>query len=294
MLASIIMPVLLALLLALLLEAPVARLTVVYGSRKLAATLVFGVALALVLVAFALGVSRLFAEAEHLLAYLRRAQASGVLGDVPLDIETALADYGVELLAAATDLLRATPELLVSFFVTLLAAYYLLVEPDLPLRAVCVFAPDSLHPRIRAVYGQTLAAFAAYLRAQAVVILQTLVLSLVGLKLLGVDFVLLFGVLIALLDLLPMIGPGTLLLPWAALAGLQGDGRLAVGLMSLLLVIIIGRQLVEPRIMGAGLGLHPLAALLAGFVGLAVFGAFGLLVGPVVASLVYFAYAERQ
>lgn len=288
------MPVLLALLLALLLEAPVARLTVVYGSRKLAATVVFGAALAVVLVAFALGVSRLFAEAEHLLAYLRRAQESGVLGDVPLDIETALADYGVELLAAATDLLRATPELLVSFFVTLLAAYYLLVEPDLPLRAVCVFAPDSLHPRIRAVYGQTLAAFAAYLRAQAVVILQTLVLSLVGLRLLGVDFVLLFGVLIALLDLLPMIGPGTLLLPWAALAGLQGDGRLAVGLVALLLVIVIGRQLVEPRIMGAGLGLHPLAASLAGFVGLAVCGAFGLLVGPVVASLVYFAYAERQ
>lgn len=285
MLASIVMPLLLALLLSLLLEAPVARLAGVYGSRRLAATVVFGGVLALVLLALGLGVSRLFAEAEHLLAYLADVRQGGVFGALPLDVEGTLADCAVKLLAALTDLLRATPELLVSVLVTLLSAYYLLVEPELPLKALCLLTPEHLHDKIREVYGQTLAAFAAYLRAQAAVLLQTLLLSLLGLRLLGVDFVLLFAVLIALLDLLPMIGPGTLLLPWAVLAGLQGDVQLAVGLCLLLLAIIVGRQVLEPRIMGAGLGLHPLAALLAGFVGLAVFGAFGLLLGPLLASL---------
>lgn len=297
MLTNIVMPILLAMLISLLLEAPVARLTVLYGSRRLAATVVFGGALAGLLLAMGIVVSHLFAEAEHLLEYLARP-GSGALSDMlppglPFS-STTLAEYGVEFLAALTELLRATPELLLSLLVTLLAAYYLLVEPDLPLKALCAVAPNRLHGRIRQVYGQALTAFAAYLRAQAVVILQTFALSLVGLRVLGVDFVLLFAVLIALLDLLPMIGPGTLLLPWAVLAAWQGDGRLALGLAVLLLVIIIGRQVVEPKIMGAGLGLHPLAALLAGFVGLAVFGAFGLLLGPVLVSLLYFVYLEKE
>lgn len=293
MLAFIVMPLLLALLISLLLEAPVARLAALYGSRKLAAGVVFGGVGAVALLALGLVVSRLFAEAEHLLKYLAEAQELGVLGAFPLDWEACLAEHGVALLAAATDVLRATPEMLFSLLVTLFAAYYLLAEPDLPIKALCLFAPSRLHGRIRAVYGRALAAFAAYLRAQVAVLLQTFVLTLLGLRLLGVDFVLLFGVLVAMLDILPMIGPGALLLPWAGLACLHGDGGLALGLVALLLVIIIGRQLLEPRIVGAGLGLHPLAALLAGFVGLSVLGAVGLLLGPVVASLVYFIYSEK-
>lgn len=293
MLAFIVMPLLLALLISLLLEAPVARLAALYGSRRLAAGVVFGSVGAGALLALGLGVSRLFAEAEHLLVYLAEARNLGLPGSVSLDLETALAEHGVALLAAATNVLRATPEMLFSLLVMLFAAYYLLAEPDLPVKALCLFAPVRLHMRIRAVYGRALAAFAAYLRAQVAVLLQTFVISLVGLRLLGVDFVLLFAVLVALLDILPMIGPGALLLPWAVLACLHGDGGLALGLAALLLFIIIGRQLLEPRIVGAGLGLHPLAALVAGFVGLSVLGAVGLLLGPVVASLVYFIYSEK-
>lgn len=292
MLASVIMPLLTALLLSLLLERPVELLARIYGNRKIAAAVVFGAAVAVLLVAVGLGVSQVFAEAENLLAYLRVHASLGEIGGIPLSLESALADYGVELLAALTDVLRATPELLLIFCVTMFATYYLLAEPDLLLRALCVFVPERLHPRLQEVYGQALRAFAAYLRAQAVVMLQTLVLSLVGLRLLGVNYVLLFGVLIALLDLLPMVGPGTLLLPWALLEGLQGDGQLAVGLPVLLAAIIVGRQIVEPRIMGAGLGLHPLASLLAGFLGLAVFGPLGLLLGPLIAGLAYFIYRE--
>lgn len=292
MLASVIMPLLTALLLSLLLERPVELLARIYGNRKIAAAVVFGAAVAVLLVAVGLGVSQVFAEAENLLAYLRAHASLGEIGGIPLSLESALADYGVELLAALTDVLRATPELLLVFCVTMFATYYLLAEPDLPLRALCVFVPERLHPRLHEVYGQALRAFAAYLRAQAVVMLQTLVLSLVGLRLLGVNYVLLFGVLIALLDLLPMVGPGALLLPWALLEGLQGDGQLAVGLPVLLAAIIVGRQIVEPRIMGAGLGLHPLASLLAGFLGLAVFGPLGLLLGPLIAGLAYFIYRE--
>lgn len=294
MAASLIMPFLLALLFSLLLEAPVALLARAYGSRKAAAAVVFGGFLAAALAVVGLSASRLFREAERLLLYLSALDIPKAADGLPQAIEEGIAGYGLNLLAAATDLLRATPEFLVSFCVTLFATYYLLAEPELPLRAMCLFAPPRLHKRMAAVYAQTLNAFSAYLRAQAVVVLQTLIISLIGLKILGVDYVLLFGVLIGLLDLLPMLGPGTLLAPWALLAAWQKDTALAFGLLVLLGIIIIGRQITEPRIMGAGLGLHPLAALASGFIGLAAFGAFGLLLGPLLASLAYFVYRENK
>ena len=100
------------------------------------------------------------------------------------------------------------------------------------------------------------------------------------------------GLLIGFCDLLPVLGPGTILLPWALWQWAQGDSRLAGGLLLIYLVILVSRQFVEPKIMAAGLGLHPLAALAAGFLGLTLLGAFGLLLGPLLASLLYFVYKE--
>lgn len=288
MLAAYLMPFLLALLFSLLLEAPIKCLEGIFGGRRPAARCVFGLFLSLSLLAFGLGFSRLLTEAEHLLFYLASFDWPEEL--LPLGLE----NYGLELLTAGTRFLRATPEVLLGFFVTLFATYYLALEPDLPVRALRLVLPSRFYTRLSVVYAKALSAFAAYLRAQAAVVLCTTLLSLLGLRLLGVDYVLLLALLLGFLDLLPMLGPGTLLIPWAALSYWRGEGELALGLLALYGVIILARQLVEPRIMGAGLGLHPLAALAAGFFGLSLFGAFGLLLGPLLASLSYFVFCESR
>ena len=105
---------------------------------------------------------------------------------------------------------------MVSLFVTLFATYYLCVEPDLPLRfAGFAFAKGLAWTLAFGLSKALLAAFSAYLRAQAVVMLTSTLWAMLGLYVLGVDYVLLLGLLIGLCDLLPVLGPGTLLLPWA-------------------------------------------------------------------------------
>jgi predicted PurR-regulated permease PerM len=74
----------------------------------------------------------------------------------------------------------------------------------------------------------------------------------------------------------------------------KGDMRIGWGLLLIYAVILVGRQIVEPKIIASGLGLHPLAALAAGFLGLQIFGAFGLLLGPLLASLTYFVWGEYR
>ena len=88
---------------------------------------------------------------------------------------------------------------------------------------------------------------------------------------------------IAVVDLLPVFGTGTVLVPWALVSLLLGQYPLGSGLLILYGVSLIVRQVAEPRLVGASLGLHPLASFAAMFVGYRLFGIVGLLLGPAVA-----------
>ena len=87
------------------------------------------------------------------------------------------------------------------------------------------------------------------------------------------------------MDALPVFGTGTVLLPWAVLALLGGDVRMSVGLLVLYSVISLVRSLLEPRLVGARVGLPPLAALVCMYVGFQALGVLGMLLAPLAAVL---------
>ena len=82
-----------------------------------------------------------------------------------------------------------------------------------------------------------------------------------------------------------VFGTGTVLLPWAVLALLGGDVRMSVGLLVLYSVISLVRSLLEPRLVGARVGLPPLAALVCMYVGFQALGVLGMLLAPLAAVL---------
>lgn len=295
MLAAMISPFVLALLFAVVLEPPVRLLAGLLHNRRVAVLLVFGGFLALFFGGAGLGLSHLAAELQRLLQVMAELRSPGWENAWWLD---SLRGLGTELAAGAAGslagLVRATPTVMVALLVTLFATYYFCAEPELPLRALCLFAPAGWRGRMCEIYRRARATFSAYLLAQGAVMLAGTLWAMLGLCLLGVDYVLLLGLLIGVCDLLPVLGPGTVLLPWSMLTLLQGDNRLAGGLALIYVVILLNRQVIEPKILAAGLGLHPLAALLAGFVGLQLLGALGLLLGPLLASLFWFVYREYR
>ena len=102
----------------------------------------------------------------------------------------------------------------------------------------------------------------------------------VGLLVLRVDLALLAAGLAALVDALPIFGAGTVLVPWALWSLLDGDWPLALGLLILYGVVTLVRTLLEPKLVGKRVGLHPLAALAAMYVGFQVFGVAGMILAP--------------
>ncbi|XEC96436.1 sporulation integral membrane protein YtvI [Paenibacillus tarimensis] len=121
-----------------------------------------------------------------------------------------------------------------------------------------------------------------FLRSQIILSIMTYVLSLVGLLILGVKYPLAIALLIVLVDILPILGTGSVLVPWAAYLLLTGDLFTGFGLIVLFLVITVFRRVVEPKVLGDAVGIGALPALISLYVGFKLVGVIGVFIGPIV------------
>lgn len=308
------LPFLLALLCAALLEGPVAFLTR-RGRlpRFLAAalcTLVFFLLLAggLGLLVWRLGTEcavllqktpQLLSAFTGWLGGVRRwAERFLIAAPIPLQ-ETlrggmeALEDQGMRLLGDASGLLgtwlahgaSALPQWGLFLFTTALATCLISADRS---RLHAFFwrqVPARFRTRLRHMVGAVRDAMTGWLRAQGCLMLVTLCLLTVGFLLLGVDLAILAAGFTALLDALPVFGVGIVLLPWALLSLLRGQTSLALGLLLLYSVLFLTRSILEPKLVGKGSGLPPLAALLAMYTGFILWGAAGMIFLPMAAVM---------
>lgn len=112
------------------------------------------------------------------------------------------------------------------------------------------------------------------------------VLMVAGFFILRIPNVLLWAGLITFVDVFPVLGVGTVLVPWALVCFLQGNSARAVGLLGLYGVIWVIRSVLEPRWIGKGMGLDPLITLVATYGGWKLWGVGGMLVAPILALMV--------
>ena len=125
-----------------------------------------------------------------------------------------------------------------------------------------------------------------YIRAQMIIMTIVFTILLIGFTFLNVKTAVLFAFIIALIDVIPILGTGTILWPWAIISLLQTDYKLAIGLIIIYLVVLLTRQFIEPKIVGSQIGLHPLATLLTMYTGYKLVGVIGMILGPIIAILV--------
>ena len=126
----------------------------------------------------------------------------------------------------------------------------------------------------------------AFLRVQGLILLLTCIVCTVGLWLAGNPYYILLGTVIGLLDALPLLGTGTILLPWAVVELIGGRGSQALWLVGIYVVSYIIRQFLETKMMAKGIGLSALETLAALYVGLKLFGALGVILGPLAFMLI--------
>lgn len=143
------------------------------------------------------------------------------------------------------------------------------------------FFPEKARRSGRDVFNDLQKALFGFVKAQTTLISITTIIVLAGLIILRVEYAITIALIIGLVDLIPYLGTGLVFVPWIAYSILAGDASLGIGLGVLYTVVIVQRQLMEPKILSSTIGLDPLATLIALFAGFKLLGFFGLIAGPV-------------
>jgi len=175
----------------------------------------------------------------------------------------------------------ALPGTVAILIVTLLATYFLARDRHVIANLMIRVIPAPWGEKTVLVARDVTAAFIAYLKAQSILIFITTVLSVVGLSLIGAEYALSMGLLIGFFDLIPVLGPATVYLPWIIWSFVTGATGFGIKITVLYILVIVVRQLLETKIVSTNLGLHPLATLLAMYAGLKILGFVGLALGPI-------------
>ncbi len=133
------------------------------------------------------------------------------------------------------------------------------------------------------VYAKT--AIVQFIKSYTIIIFLTFADVGIGLWLLGVKMPFVVSRIIAVFDVLPVLGTGGILIPWAVISIATGDVLFGIGMFIVYLVVTVIRNVAEPKIVGRQVGLHPVATLVAMFLGaklLGIIGLFGFPIGLVI------------
>lgn len=182
---------------------------------------------------------------------------------------------------AVMKLISALPSVGTITVVVVLAAFFLSTGWERHNRKVSELLPAPLLKPVSGIWQDLRKALFGYLRAQLILISITAVIVIVGLMVLGVKSAFAIGLMIGFVDLLPYLGVGIILIPWLVYSYMTGNLAMGIGLSVLYAIILITRQVLEPKVLASSIGIDPLAMLIGMFAGLQLFGMLGLILGPV-------------
>lgn len=194
---------------------------------------------------------------------------------------------GQSLSAASGDILGATsrfvtgiPGVIVNLVITIVSSFYIAADYDRVMDFFRKHLPEKWKAWGRDVKKYGFSVLKIYLKSYSLLFLMTFAELTVGMLLMRVPYAVPIALGIAVFDILPVLGTGGILLPWMVLMLVMGNYPMALGLLVLYIVITIVRNIVEPKIVGKQMGLHPLVTLIAMFVGLGLCGLLGLILFP--------------
>jgi len=179
------------------------------------------------------------------------------------------------------------PSLFLSVGVAVVSAVYFCLDLDRVHAACLRILPKKWHVHLRSAKESALRAALTVLRANLILMLIAFLGMLIGFSVLGLPYPFLLSSVFAVFDFLPVIGVGTFLLPWAFWLMFSGSIGKGIGVLVIFGVITAVRQFIEPRLLGAGTGIHPLLTLLSMYVGARFFGAPGIILAPMLTLLVF-------
>lgn len=184
----------------------------------------------------------------------------------------------IKLMDTSAMTIVAAGKILVFIFTSVIATFYMIVSREEIKRKK---SESIFYKEISAVLGNVYKVSVSYVRTQLIIMFFTTIICYVGLLLIRNKYALIIALVVGALDALPLLGVGIILIPWGIILLIMGNYAHTVVIMVIFVICYMFREIVEPRIMGHGIGISPLMTIVSMYVGFQLFGLVGVVLGPI-------------
>ncbi len=184
------------------------------------------------------------------------------------------------LLTQGLSLAVAIPEIIIIIVIALVATYFMSKNSKRYISEFVTIFPIEWRQSLFELGSDFSRAMSGFIKAEFIIFLIMMFCSILGLFILKTKYFIIIGIITGLFGILPVLGVGIVLVPWALFAFIAGHNFFAIELLILTATITIIRHVIEPKILGDNVGLDPLFVLISMYIGLASTGVVGLILGP--------------
>lgn len=182
---------------------------------------------------------------------------------------------------------KGVPSVLVSTIIAIIATFFMFGSYDDGIRFIKAQLPQkgrTMLSDIKSAFKDTIGKYALAYGKIILITFGEILVSLLIMKLFKIykgSYIPLIAAGIAIVDILPVLGTGSIVAPWAVICFVQGDIAMGIALLVMWIIISVIRQYIEPKLVGKQIGLNPILTLCAMYIGLKVFGAIGMFGFPI-------------
>jgi len=200
-----------------------------------------------------------------------------------ISIESLISMIGSGIKNFSTTFISLVPRVIIGIVIGLISSYFFSKDKEKISDFLNMYVPKKTNQKLKIIKTSISQAINGYFKAQFILISIVSTICVVGLTLIGAPYALFLGLIIGIVDSLPVFGSGFFFWPWIAFSFMTNDFSQAMGLSAIYVIVLLTRQILEPKIVGNQIGIHPLITLMSVYIGLRLFGFFGIFVGPCIA-----------
>ena len=291
-------------------------------TRRMSSIIIFIIVFSIIIGSVTIGIISLISESTNLLqtlnlyidkAYTQIQQTIGKMSitkisvsnnilnlaqDASKEILLKVSKWLTNFLTKLIDIVTSIPTIAIYMVITILSLYFICTDRIYILDFMEHHMPKRWVKKIGVHIREITKSLGGYLKAEMILILVSFVISVIGLyifKFIGmnVKYPLLIALAIGFVDALPILGSGSVMVPWSIILAINGDIQLGIAVLILWIVMSLVRQFLEPKIVSGKIGIHPIFTLIAMYTGFKVIGVMGMLVGPIVLIILKSIFASR-
>lgn len=211
---------------------------------------------------------------------------ASVVKDSLSSLGTSLTGWSVSAVGVLSNAAQSIPGIFLATVITIIASFFIAGDYKNIRSFVLRQMSDSTASLVMEIRQNFADVIGQFLRSYVLILLVTFAELLLSLSIMRVEGAVLISLLITIMDILPIVGTGTAVIPWAIICFIKGNIGLGIGLAVMYIVITVVRQVIEPKIVGEKVGIHPLITIIAMFVGTKLFGIWGLFGFPIACAII--------